>query len=192
MTPASPTAPGKPELRRQMRRALGALTPAERAAKSAAILQRLFARDEFKAARTIMAYASFGTEVETREVLRRCIENKQRLLLPRIDVSDNSMRAHVVADVSRDLAAHALGFLEPRCDAPQAAADEIDLIIVPGLAFTAQGVRLGRGQGYYDRFLASTSALRIGLAFDIQILPEIFFEAHDQPVNAVLTESAVY
>lgn len=175
-----------------MRSALAALAPAQRAAKSAAILQRLFERADFKAARTIMAYASFGTEVETLDLPRRCIENKQRLVLPRIGTADNSMHAHLIQDLSRELAAHPLGFREPRPNTPQIAPDEIDLIVIPGLAFSKQGIRLGRGQGYYDRFLSRTTAFRIGLAFDVQILDTLPFEAHDELVNAVMTESTEY
>ena len=182
----------KNELRARMKGVLAAMSAEERAEKSAAILQRLMVRPEFQTARTIMAYSSFGTEVETGELLRRCIENKQRLVLPRIQAADNSMHAHIVADLGRDLACHALGFCEPLPDAPQAALEAIDLVLVPGLAFSPDGIRLGRGQGYYDRFLARMPAFRIGLAFDAQIIPILPADAHDQRVHAVLTELQAY
>jgi 5-formyltetrahydrofolate cyclo-ligase len=175
-----------------MKRVLASMSASERAAKSVGILERIFVRPEYQAARTIMAYYSFGTEVETAELLRRCIENKQRLVLPRIQSADNSMHAHIIADLGRDLACHALGFCEPRPDIPQAALESIDLVLVPGLAFSPDGLRLGRGQGYYDRFLARTPAFRIGLAFDAQIIPVLPADAHDQRVHAVLTESQSY
>ena len=84
------------------------------------------------------------------------------------------------------------GFREPKPSVPEyAARDCIDVVLVPGIAFDSANHRLGRGCGYYDRFLASLSrdTTRIGAAFDFQILPDIPYEEHDQPVDSVVSNS---
>ena len=70
--------------------------------------------------------------------------------------------------------------------------DELDLILVPGIAFTPGGLRLGRGAGYYDRFLAGTTAHRIGVCFESQLVPDLPVEPHDVVMHRVLAESGFY
>lgn len=91
----------------------------------------------------------------------------------------------------QDLNLGAFGILEPLPEAASAGT-EFDLILVPGRAFDRQGGRLGRGKGYYDRFLGSTTGYRIGVCFDYQIVDEIPREAHDVKMDAVVTPSAIF
>ena len=84
--------------------------------------------------------------------------------------------------------------LEPSGDASRlVAVEEIELILVPGLAFTRDGHRMGRGGGFYDRFLerAPASTFKLGVCFECQIVPEIPWEAHDQKMDAVVTEEGM-
>jgi 5-formyltetrahydrofolate cyclo-ligase len=91
------------------------------------------------------------------------------------------------------LVAGALRTREPHPAAPAVALADLDLVFVPGVAFDAHGGRLGRGRGHYDATLAAlpAGAARVGLAFDLQIVPEVPQEPHDAPLDAVVTESRV-
>lgn len=79
------------------------------------------------------------------------------------------------------------GILEPPASDPVAAPTALDLILVPGVAFDRAGGRLGRGRGYYDRFLAATSAIKVGVCFEERLVPEVPCEAHDIRMDAILT-----
>ena len=69
--------------------------------------------------------------------------------------------------------------------------ESFDLVIIPGVAFDRQGGRLGYGKGYYDRFLEQTTAFRLALAFNFQVLEKVPTEKHDVPMNGILTESGI-
>lgn len=109
------------------------------------------------------------------------------LALPRID--GENLCAHFVGSPA-DLAPGRFGILEPQSNAP-AAGRSFDLILVPGLAFDRSGGRLGRGRGFYDRFLSGISGFRVGVSFDSQLVDSVPVEAHDMRMDAVVTPSGV-
>jgi 5-formyltetrahydrofolate cyclo-ligase len=96
-----------------------------------------------------------------------------------------------VHDYSAPRERHRFGFEQPAADAPQIAAEEVDVVLVPGLAFGPDGRRLGRGAGYYDRFLAEIDADTIGLTTRDRIRSDIPVESHDLRVGWVATEDGV-
>jgi len=198
-----------------MRQILSALSPEERAKKSAQIVARYTARDAFKSASTIMAYSSFGAEVDTRALLEACLKSNKRLILPRLNMKSRLLEPVEIFDLDRDLTCNKLGFCEPRAELKEfSPLIDIDEIIVPGMAFDLKLNRLGRGLGCYDRFLdqrmvdveavheidAATievecgpkdghTGFTCGLAFDCQIVDEIPVDEHDQAVLSLVTES---
>jgi 5-formyltetrahydrofolate cyclo-ligase len=87
---------------------------------------------------------------------------------------------------------HPYGFEQPRSDAPVIQSDEIDVVLVPGLAFSPDGRRLGRGAGYYDRFLATIEAIKIGLTTSDRLRPDIPLEPHDVTMDWIATEDGVF
>ncbi len=178
----------KKEARRQIARSLESLTPAERADKSAAIRRSVLAMPEFVRAETIMAFLSLPDELDTRPIIEAALAAGKRVCVPRTFVSERRMTPVVLRDI------HALrpgqyGILEPDSNetVPPGA---IDFILVPARAFDWRGNRLGRGGGFYDRFLDSQApqAVRCGVAFACQILDAAPHDAHDLPVNALVTE----
>ena len=86
----------------------------------------------------------------------------------------------------------AFGIWEPKADGEEAVEGAIDLIIVPGVAFDAQGHRLGRGRGFYDRLLSSLDTPKVGICFDFQLVPSVPVESFDHPMDHVITESGIY
>lgn len=109
----------------------------------------------------------------------------RRWVLPRID--GETMRFHF-ADPAR-LSAGSFGIPEPPADSPVCPVGEIDLFLCPGMAFSIQGVRLGRGKGYYDRALAEASpdATKVGVCFSEQFMAELPSEPHDIPMDFLAT-----
>jgi 5-formyltetrahydrofolate cyclo-ligase len=165
------------------------IEPAARAAASAAVAERLASVPEASAARAVLGFASFGTELPTDPSMAWVLRSGRRLLMPYVDGED--LRAAEIHAVE-DLAPGYRGIREP---AERIAVDpaEADLILVPGVAFDGAGRRLGYGGGFYDAFLAGIERgiPRIGLCFEIQIVGEVPAGDRDEKVTAVVTEQRV-
>lgn len=183
----------KKELRVVMKKKLAALSDEERREKSAALLARVLKSKAYKKAKCVLGYASFGTEVSTDALLDQILKDGKRLALPRLSPFDNTLVIHEVTDLATQLDVNKFNIREPRANLPIVKLKQIQLILVPGLAFDEYGNRLGRGLGCYDKLMidAEPKTKLIGLAFDIQILGEfeIPSDSHDFPVDLILTES---
>lgn len=116
----------------------------------------------------------------------------QGIRLAFFQVEPDGMHAHEIHSVD-DLRRGAMNIWEPKPHCPRLAPEALDLIFVPGLAFTRDGRRIGRGGGYYDRYLSQPGcrARRIGLATDLQLVHDIPTEPHDQRVHQIITESGL-
>ncbi len=162
----------------------------DRVGKSLLILKKLFALAEFKRAKTILFYASFDGEVETLEMIKQSLTLGKKIALPNIDTKDKTIIPTYVHDLNEDLVLGPYGIKESRHkERHPAALDEIDLSIVPGVAFDRDNYRLGRGAGYYDRFLTRLSKKipAIGLAFDFQIVSRLPRQEHDISMTRVIS-----
>jgi len=162
----------------------------ERLNKSLAIGNKLFQMQEFQKAETILFYASFDGEVETFEMMKRAQKLGKKIGLPKIVENEKKIIPTPVASLEEDLAIGPYGIKQPKTDPAKAwTGDCFDMVIVPGVAFDKKNNRLGRGEGYYDRFLETLPSHipAVGLAFDFQIVDSLFFkEEHDVPVSCVL------
>jgi 5-formyltetrahydrofolate cyclo-ligase len=98
----------------------------------------------------------------------------------------------LLARVARNLAPGPYGIPEPGPEVPEVPLGSIDLVVVPGLAFDRRGARLGQGGGYYDRTLCQTGALRVAVAYSEQVVERLHTEAHDLPMNILVTEAEVF
>jgi 5-formyltetrahydrofolate cyclo-ligase len=184
----------KREIRAAMKRKLAAMSAEERLIKSALIEAGVLALPEFIAAKCVLAYASFGTEVQTDGILRASLAAGKRLALPRAEGRTHLMSVHEVKDLDRDLETSPLGFRQPRASCPAVALSEVDFVMAPGIAFTTGCERLGRGAGHYDRLLANSEVqnfFRTGLAFELQIIAELSVDLHDVNMDCVVTETRV-
>ncbi|MBI5500112.1 MAG: 5-formyltetrahydrofolate cyclo-ligase [Deltaproteobacteria bacterium] len=177
----------KRALRRRVIRARDAVDAASRDAWSEAIASRLMARPELQRARTVHLFAGFGSEVDTLRIVRRLLETGRRPVLP-VVLRETWTMEHAVVSALDDLAPGFKGILEPAVSCPRVGPGEIDLVIVPGVAFDRTGRRLGYGGGFYDRFLAACPAPRIALAFALQVVEEVPCDDCDLPVDRVITE----
>ncbi|MBN1869325.1 MAG: 5-formyltetrahydrofolate cyclo-ligase [Candidatus Omnitrophica bacterium] len=163
----------------------------ERLTKSLAISNKLFQMVEFQKAETILFYASFNGEVETFEMMKKAQKLGKTIGLPGIIKNKKKIVPTAVKSLESDLEIGPYGILQPRRGRGQTLKeDHLDMVIVPGVAFDRKNNRLGRGEGYYDRFLASLAprTVTVGLAFDFQKVDFLFPQGkHDVPVSCVLT-----
>ncbi|MEX0958192.1 MAG: 5-formyltetrahydrofolate cyclo-ligase [Burkholderiales bacterium] len=171
-----------------------ALDPQIRQRLSAAITARLLALPEYLSADTIAAYVSINSEFDTRAFLADAASRGKQCLLPRIDQTRRAIDLWRVADLERDLLPGIWGIREPdpaRCE--RADPGKVGFILVPGVAFTPQGARLGYGGGYYDGLLSRVpAALKVAAAFPLQILDSLPTGPRDFPVDLVVTDAAIY
>jgi len=135
-------------------------------------------------------------EVQTLPHVQDLIQRGFLVWLPKTIVADKSLQWGLIQNIDLDLELGAFSVPEPRDDVIQRNDmdfSQIDLAIVPGVAFDERGHRMGYGQGYYDRFLeiAPLNCPVVGLAFEFQVFPEIPFESHDSVVNYIVTETRV-
>ena len=165
-------------------------------ALAASVQACLLASPSYRKADCVALYAPRDNEVDTALIAADAVRSGRRLLYPIVDRAHLRMRLGEVSDQS-ELRPGAYSIPEPPPSAPALEPEELGtgtLVCVPGLAFTADGARLGRGRGYYDRMLAalSPSVLTAGLAYSFQLLDRLPRDAWDRQLDFVVTESAVY
>ncbi len=178
-----------------------ALAASDRDSLSAQITARLIALPSYREAKTVLAYMSMGAEFASDNFVAQVLRDGKRLVLPRVDKPSRSLVLHQVTDL-RGLTAGVWGIREPRSDAPQcelqSGREEIDFILVPGLAFDRMGNRLGYGGGFYDQLFTRMDvrrvpqtpvSVRVSAAFSIQIVDAVPITEHDHRVNLIVTEN---
>ena len=175
-------------LRKQVLAARDGLSPDEKRAKSREIEERLFSLPEFTSARVVMFFASFRTEVETGAMIRRALSSGKRVVLPKVKGDELSL--YEINDFDDDVVPGAWGIPEPKEIRP-AKLDDIDLMIMPGAAFDERGNRVGYGAGFYDKLLPAFRKKTVALAFETQIVRDVPSDAHDVPVDKIVTEKRV-
>lgn len=180
----------KQNLRDSMRAKLAAHSPSDRARRSAVIQKKLFRSEAFRNANTILFFVGLPAEVDTAPMIDAALTMGKRVFVPRTDLAKKEIRFYAIQNRA-ELVPGAMGILEPKPDAArEVVAAEVDCVIVPGVVFDEAGNRLGRGAGFYDRFLAGlpSRAKKIGIAFVFQVLSEVPSEAHDVRVDALVTD----
>ncbi len=150
--------------------------------------QRLIALPEWASAKTVLAFVSMRSEVQTQDAVDAARAAGKRVGTTRMlpDYSDLEVREWRVED---ELEESGQMFLQPPAEAPVIPNDEIDLVIVPALAADDRGYRIGYGKGYYDRLLPKlTRAFRAAVIFDFEVVAEVPEQPYDTPVDVVITD----
>jgi len=161
------------------------------AAQSRSITRTLVDRKEFRAAGKILIYLSKDGEVSTDNLLGRAFELGKRVCVPVVDRDSDALRISELPGPEIDFRLGAFGVREPaEDDLNFVSPDQMDLVVVPGLAFDRRGGRIGYGKGYYDGLLSrlGSQVPRIALAFDFQILDTVPQDENDIQVDAIITE----
>jgi 5-formyltetrahydrofolate cyclo-ligase len=177
----------KRDIRRSVLDERDALLEEDRRARSAAITERIMALPEIGSARTVMAFWSFGSEVDTSGLIEALHAAGKRIVLPRVDGREVAAVLYVPGDPT---VAASFGAMEPTSPEIVRPA-EIDVVIAPGVAFDRTGGRVGYGGGFYDRFLRTVRAGTpvVGVAFAVQMVDEVPRGEHDRLVDMVVTEA---
>ena len=179
----------KEELRAQMRGRLAALDDVAVRAASAAVWERLATLPAFADAERLLVYVSKGHEIDTHGLLQQLLALGRQVCVPAFDETQQCYLAAELHEFS-ELQPGKFGILEPRGDrVRRVRVKDLAATVVPGLAFTRAGDRLGRGLGYFDRILTGTGDVKIALAFACQIVERIPAQAHDVRVDYLVTEN---
>jgi len=184
--------PSKSDFRRMLRERLAAISGEERHAKSQAACNFLIHSAEFAAAGTVMLYLSTPFEVDTAPLALRCWQEGKVVVVPKVSWEQRHMLPVEITSLNTEMTTSGPGVREPASGKP-VPIDLVNLVVVPGLGFTAQGHRIGRGMGFYDRFLAQPtfSGLSCGLAFEEQIIESIPVLDHDVSLGMLVTDRAI-
>ena len=178
----------KTQIRNEIKAALAKISPQNAANAASDAAQLLSSQREFTDARSVMIFLPIPGEIDPRDIARTAWAKGKRVAVPKIRAPGvmDAIEIHSLVD---GLAPGVMNILEP-VDNGILPADELDLIIAPALAFDRRGNRLGRGGGFYDRFISRhRAALVCGIAFDVQVLDEVPAEPHDEPVNMLVTNN---
>ena len=168
-----------------MRELKRAVTPEEKLRRSETVMRGVEQLPEFQRARVVPLYWSMADEVQTHAFVERWYKEKT-LLLPCVDGDDLRLRQYTGPECM--VAGEQFGIGEPTGEEWKDL-DAVECIIVPGVAFDRKNNRMGRGRGFYDRLLKSTpNAVKIGVAYDFQVLDSIPVEPHDVKMDKIVSE----
>ncbi len=176
----------KQNLRQEMRQRKKAYGSEQLRRMSQPINEALLAHPRLMSAHTILLYASLADEVNTHELINTLLQQGKTLLLP-VVVDDHTMK---ICRYTHDtnVGHGSFGIMEPQAEA-FTDYEQIDLILVPGMAFDRHGHRLGRGKGYYDRFLSQAKdCYKIGVCFPFQVVDEVPTDEHDVRMDEIITQ----
>lgn len=182
------------QLRKDTLRNRNSLTEAEISTRSEKICETILKLPEIIDSTTIFAYVSFRSEVSTFKLIERLIANGKTVAVPITRVKDKRLDAIKIENVTSDLEPGYCDIPEPTkilCATNLIDPSEINAILLPGSVFDKRGGRFGYGGGFYDRFVSNIPhAVRVGLAFDLQIADKIPLQSHDELLDFVVTESS--
>ena len=182
----------KDRIRKQVRQILLEMPREVAADKSHAACTALVALREFQAADAVMIYLPMPAEVDSAAVALHAWQQDKTVLVPKVDWEQRHMMAVEIRSLEDDLPEGKYGIRQPATGSPWPVED-IDFIVVPALAYDRRGNRLGRGSGFYDRFLATAGmrAVTCGLAFQEQVLDLLPIHQHDRGVDLLVTDAEV-
>lgn len=152
------------------------------------IFNNLIKSQFYKNAKFIFAYVSFKSEVDTLGFIEYALGDNKIVCVPKIESKEKGIEFFEINSLAH-LKAGYYGILEPTANCPSANLKEIDLMLIPGLAFDILGGRLGYGAGYYDRFLYQTKLNfnKVGIAYDFQVIDKVPMDEHDVRIDGIIT-----
>lgn len=179
----------KDEIRKTKIALMKELNTIEKEAEEHQLYTRLFESEYWKKADSIAMTMSQDFEINTQPIMEEAWKDHKKVLLPR--AKKGRVMDFVLYTPETALEMSSFGILEPAAHLPAVEKEDIDLIIVPGLAYSQDGYRIGFGGGYYDRFLADYNGLKISLVLKIQQMDEWTPETFDIPLDALITKDRI-
>lgn len=161
--------------------------PLEKATKDRVILQKISQVPEFTGAKKILFYLPIRGEVDLTELFKKH-HQKKTFILPR--VQDHTLDLYIIKKLD-ETEPGSFQISEPKQHLQKIDPSEIDIALIPGVVFSKNGHRIGYGKGHYDRLLKNTNCVKIGIAYDFQLVDNIAGEIHDIPMDLVITEKKI-
>lgn len=180
----------KSVLRKQLLRIRSELPIEYRKTADKVIIQKFLTMKEYEQADIIFTYVSTEEEVNTRKLIKHALSRKKTVAIPRC-LEKGIMKAYRITHLE-ELHLGKYGILEPLEECEELKPEKIDLAVIPCVACSPNGIRLGYGGGYYDRYLPQTSACKIVLCRQQMLWDNIPQEPHDCPVDIVITEAGIF
>lgn len=180
----------KKTLRSRIYRQLKTQSAEEARTRSDKLTAKLFSFEPFQKAGVVACYVSLAEEVDTRQLIDRALRLGKRVVVPKCDLKKRRLDFYEIKS-RKELKKGALGIPEPKTDPARLMRPrQIDCVLVPGIAFDKKKNRLGRGAGFYDRFLkrVSKKTSTIGLGFSFQLVARVPTEPHDVKLDCVMTD----
>ena len=174
----------KSELRKQVLQEMKAIPRTQKVTMDLALTDQFLKHPSYQEAKVIATYLSFPHEFQTQELIDQALKDGKKVLIPKTYTKG---RMDFVVYDPQQLVKTSFGLLEPQGDLEVVDASQIDLIHVPGLAFTTEGYRIGYGGGYYDRYLKHFTGHTLSMVYPCQIR-DFSPENHDIPVQEVLID----
>ena len=138
----------------------------------------------------VLVYISMKSEVQTYKLIDSLFNLGKQVIAPVVDVADRQLIPRRIQNLETDLVRHRYGMLQPNATCPIFPSSQLQLVLVPGIAFDVNGYRLGYGKGFYDRFLPTCpNAITIGLAYQLQLVENAYPQPWDVPVQHIFTEN---
>ncbi|ACX51331.1 5-formyltetrahydrofolate cyclo-ligase [Ammonifex degensii KC4] len=182
----------KEHLRQEFLQKRLALSSKEVAQAGKRVAELFLSLSAYRQAKVLLLYYAFRQEVPTEKIILTSLAEGKLVALPVTLREKKEITARLIKAYPDDLVPGPGGIPEPRPTCPSVPPEKIDLVAVPGLVFDLKGYRLGYGWGCYDRFLSRSPALRVGLAYDFQIVEDVGAEPHDQRLHLLVTPSCIY
>lgn len=176
----------KEDIRRKVRASKSLLSVEEKRSAAESVFSRLEELAAFMLSDRILMYHSLPDELSTLDFIAKW-NSRKSFFLPRV----NGVGLDILPYDRSTLKLGAFHIEEPTGD-DLTSIDDIEMVVIPAVAYDRAGNRVGRGKGYYDRLLSHSKALKVGVGYDFQLFDEIDTEEHDVPVDIVITESKTY
>lgn len=184
----------KQEIRTQVEEKLEALPKKERTEKYGLIEKQLFGFANFREAEVTLLYINHPHEVDTANILKRCSESTKDIVLPLFNGDHNGTKLYKITDIAKDLKSGPNNILEPNPDrCKPVPIDDVDIALIPGIAFDEKGGRLGIGNGRYDRIISKLpiTARKVACATEDQMTQLVPMESHDKYVDIIITDKRI-
>ena len=184
----------KQEIRSQVKEKLDALSKKEIMEKYGLIEEQLFDFANFLEAEVTLLYINHPHEVDSKNILKYCSESTKNIVLPLFKGENNGTRLYKISDIKKDLQPGPNNILEPNPDRCKVVSiDDVDIAIIPGIAFDEKGGRLGLGNGRYDRIISKlpATARKVACATEDQMTQLIPMESHDKYVDIIITDKRI-
>lgn len=165
--------------------------------KDTIIKEKFLNSDYYKKAKNIFIYISYSSEIDTKEIINYALDDGKTIFVPRTEFKTKLMDAVKITSFN-NMIEDRYGILEPSKQEPYIQPEQLDLIVVPGIAFDKEGGRTGYGAGYYDRYFKKISKERaekikkVALAYDFQVIDKVPIDEQDVRIDCVITEKKKY